>query len=118
MNYQKSNTYHNPVEVLKKERWNDEVVRILRNTKKKNPLIVTSAGTISRINLKKYIEYNHIISDVPPNPTIHYCDEKLNQIRNQGIDSIIAIGGGSVMDAAKVFFAGISIKKKEYNRFD
>ena len=102
--------YFNPVKVIKTNEWVNEIKFILQNKKSIKPLIITSKGQIERINIKGFFNKLPIISDVPPNPTIEYCNEKLTHLQNIKIDSIIAIGGGSVMDAAKVFIASQNTK--------
>ena len=113
MNYQKQNKiYFNPVEVIKTENWTKEIKKILGNQGRNAPLIITSKGNYQRINIKKKFPSSLIINDVPSNPTIEYCDQKLNDLKNIEVDSIIAIGGGSAMDAAKVFIAALNIRNK------
>ena len=111
MNYQ-NKKYYNPVKILKTENWAKEAKKILSHQEKKTPLIITSQGNNKRINIKSFFDFCHIIEDVPPNPTIQYCDQNLKTIINLKIDSIIAIGGGSVMDAAKVFIAALNKNSK------
>ncbi|ELP84561.1 alcohol dehydrogenase, putative [Entamoeba invadens IP1] len=45
-----------------------------------------------------------IYIDVPTEPTIHAVEEALEVMRTFGPDNIIALGGGSVIDAAKVMW--------------
>lgn len=46
------------------------------------------------------IRYSEVC-DVKPNPRADDCNAAAAQHRNQGIDGILAVGGGSAMDAAK-----------------
>ena len=81
MNYQKENrTYFNPVKVIRTEKWVKEINSILHFEVKKNPLIITSKGNSRRIGIKKNFPQSPIIYDVPSNPTINYCDQKLNDL--------------------------------------
>ena len=112
MNSQKNNTYFNPVKILKNQNWFKNINNIFECENIKNPLIITSKGNYKRIGIKEKFHKYNIINDVPSNPTIEYCDKKINDIQNLKIDSIIAIGGGSVMDAAKVFIASLNIINK------
>jgi alcohol dehydrogenase len=43
------------------------------------------------------------IADVEPNPSLNYLEKKILENRNFKFDAILAIGGGSVIDSAKVF---------------
>ena len=113
MNYQKNNnSYFNPVTIIKSNSWVQKTKQILKENKRTKPLIITSSGTNKRLNINNYFDSNSIINNVTANPTIQYCDLELKNIYNQDYDSIIAIGGGSVMDAAKVFLAGLNINDK------
>ena len=112
MNYQKNNNYYNPVKIVETDNWINEIKLIIDSKNLANLLVITSKGNNKRINIKNYFQNAIILDDVPPNPTIQYCDSKLNSLRSHNFDSIIAVGGGSVMDAAKLFLAGISLKEK------
>lgn len=43
-----------------------------------------------------------IISDLPPEPTYSQVQKLVDEFRNSGADCIVAVGGGSAMDAAKL----------------
>ena len=113
MNYQNNNDlYYNPVTIIQTNHWAKETKSILNSKNRSNPLIITSKGNNNRIIINKYFKNITIIDNVPSNPTIQYCDQELKKIQVNNFDSIIAIGGGSVMDAAKVFLAGLNLKNK------
>lgn len=44
-----------------------------------------------------------IISNVPTNPSLRYLEGEIRGIQNLDVDVVIAIGGGSSIDSAKVF---------------
>ena len=44
----------------------------------------------------------HLYDRVSPNPTTHQVDEAAAIGRSEGLDAVIGIGGGSVIDAAKI----------------
>ena len=108
----KNNNYYNPVKIVETDNWINEIKLIIDSKNLNNLLIITSKGNNKRINIQNYFQNAIILDDVPPNPTIQYCDSKLSSLRSHNFDSIIAVGGGSVMDAAKLFLAGISLKEK------
>ena len=75
----------------------------------KRLLLVTGEGSIKRLGLydeviallqKNQIAYSEI-SGVPANPTLSKVFEARTLIQQDGCDFILAVGGGSVMDAAK-----------------
>jgi alcohol dehydrogenase len=75
----------------------------------KKVLIVTSAGIVKRGQLSGLIstlEKNSISSviynDILPDPVFSNVTQGLDLYRKEGCDSIVAFGGGSSMDAAKI----------------
>ncbi len=85
----------------------------------KNILIVTDESIVSLglidVLLKKLDEYSidyTIYSGVKPNPTINQAEEAAKAYVDNGCDGIVAVGGGSPMDCAKVAAARISNPNK------
>lgn len=69
---------------------------------------VKESGLLDRV-LKKLDEanvYYSILSGVRANPEISLCKEGILKAREEKIDSILAIGGGSVIDTAKNIAVG------------
>ena len=60
---------------------------------------VESAGLLRQVALPLRAE---TFTDVPPEPPIDVVDTLAARIKASGADAVIALGGGSVMDAAKV----------------
>ena len=73
----------------------------------KNPLVVTSVGTLKRQGQLVCFDSDLIFSDIKPNPNFERCQEAINFIQGEEFDGVIAIGGGSVMDTAKVVMAAL-----------
>ncbi len=71
--------------------------------------IVTDKGVTSSGLLEQVLLLTHnasiIIDDIPPEPEVGVIEQKLKQLRAQQIDGIIALGGGSAIDSAKVLAA-------------
>ena len=75
----------------------------------KRPLVVIGQGSVKRVGyldvlediLKKAELQYEIFSGVEPNPRSTTVDKGAMLAREKGCDFIIALGGGSVMDAAK-----------------
>lgn len=86
----------------------------------KHPLIVTDKGLyglnmhkdLADAIIEKGLKYA-IYYDVVANPTIRNVNEGLKIYREEGCDSIIAIGGGSAMDCAKTIGALVVNPKKK-----
>src|SRR5690625_736324 len=80
----------------------------LRERQLNKPLIVTDKGIISNnlldeiidsINQQKYECF--IFDEVPPNPPSSCVKSGVEVFKDNGCDSLIAVGGGSSIDAAK-----------------
>lgn len=77
-------------------------------------LIVTGGGTVKRIGLFDEVvnqlkEHNIDIFElagVEPNPRISTVEKGIDICKSEQIDFILAVGGGSVIDAAKAIAAG------------
>lgn len=74
----------------------------------KHVLLVTDAGVKNAGLLEDiYTSLNQAgirfdeISDVKPNPRSEDCNRAAERFRDTGIDGLLAVGGGSAMDAAK-----------------
>ncbi len=69
---------------------------------------VKSNGLLDRV--KKELEYSNIsfkeISGIKPNPTLKSVKKGIDIINKNSLDFVIAVGGGSVIDAAKGMAAG------------
>lgn len=65
---------------------------------------VNNAGLLDKVlePLKKYHEQMIIIDDIPTEPFEEDIQDILDRSSNPGINQIIAVGGGSVLDTAKL----------------
>lgn len=54
---------------------------------------------------------------VQPNPTIEFVRETLELARSEGIDSVLAVGGGSVIDTGKTVAAAFSYEGDPWDFF-
>lgn len=92
-----------------------QIADIIKNEGHSNILIMTSAGFIKRGSLEglfeqfknRGIDYQ-VYSKVMPDPTITCIEEAVSIYSDSGCDGIYAVGGGSVMDAAKVVAARVA----------
>jgi|SRR5690625_25266 len=69
---------------------------------KKTGLYDQIVQTLKEENIE-YVE----LSGVEPNPTLQLVQEGIELCRQQNVDFILAIGGGSVIDSAKAIAAGV-----------
>lgn len=87
-----------------------KVGEIIANYGFKNILICGGEHSLIRSGLLSVVETSlkekgiryHIYRGITPNPEIRFVNEALEIAKTQNIDFILAIGGGSVIDVAKV----------------
>ena len=96
---------------------------IIKKENKHHPLIVTDQG-VRKVGLLDKVtsaldEANIVYStysDVVANPTTDNVEKALVKYKEEGCDSIIAIGGGSSIDTAKALGARIANPKKPLSK--
>ena len=95
-----------------------QLPRILKEKQLKKVLIVTDKGIIKAGLLELFIDnleeqgiFYRIFDGIEPNPTIEMSEEIAIHFNHMHADALVAVGGGSVLDAAKA--AGIVITQPE-----
>ncbi len=80
---------------------------------------VTSAGLIDIVQavVKKGVEIVSVMDDVPPDSDVTIVNKLADVYRINCADSIIAVGGGSVMDSAKAVNILVSEKSDDLMEF-
>ena len=101
----------------------DDVAQLLRQRKIRSILLVADAGVRSlglTDALEESLRREHIVYSVyeqrTPNPTIDDVEQARAQYRLTNAKAIVAIGGGSAIDCAKVVGARIARPKKPVTR--
>ena len=97
----------------------DDVVKLFQDNKIEQVLLVTDEG-ISKLGLANKLEQKLQKNDIKceiydktvPNPTIDNIEEALKQYKKCNCQAIIAFGGGSSMDCAKIVGARVANPKK------
>lgn len=96
------NKFYNPVQV---EFGRGSIDFLARFIKGRKALLVTSQGFVKRGLVSRLVTANEeiiqIVSDVQPNPTIEQMLNIRSSVDYSQFEVIIALGGGSVIDAAK-----------------
>lgn len=66
---------------------------------------VSQAGLFEQLLTKLPIEPSIVIDDIPPEPEVNVIEEKVRLLKKSKVNGIVALGGGSAIDAAKVLAA-------------
>jgi len=105
--------YYNPVKVIKTINWSHELNFRIDDLKISAPIIVTSKGNRKRLSLDSKFDPDFIFSDFGNNPNFKDCINAIKFCQKKLFDGVIAIGGGSVMDLAKVVMAYLCLNKAD-----
>jgi alcohol dehydrogenase class IV len=105
--------YYNPVRIIKTEDWLRELNFRLNDLRISTPIIVTTPGNRKRLKLDSKFDPQSIFSDVGSNPNIEDCTNVVEFCQKNIFDGVIALGGGSAMDLAKVVVAHLSLGKPD-----
>jgi phosphonate metabolism-associated iron-containing alcohol dehydrogenase len=94
--------YHNPVRIVAAP-----LDSLAAHVKADHVLLVTTPGSVRRGLAQQVIQVLYprrvtVWDSVKPNPDLQHLDAASVQLRGRGIDSVIGLGGGSVLDTAKV----------------
>ena len=97
----------------------EKIPSLLSELGGKKPMVVTDPGLmdvgvapkILAVLKSRGISYS-LFAKVEPNPSVHTVNAIFIQYGKDGCDSLIAIGGGSAMDAAKAAAARVVHPKK------
>lgn len=106
--------YNNPTKLIFGKRSISNIGQELKNAKIKKVLMLAGGGSIKQngvyeefvesmnANCIEYLEF----WGVQPNPVLRHSIEAIEIIKNNNIEAIIAIGGGSAIDQAKSIAVG------------
>ena len=103
--------YFNPVKIIYTENWLNELISGQNNSDITNPILLTSPGNRKRQKLDSKFNSDSIFSEIGENPNFADCENVLTFCKDKDYDGVIALGGGSVMDLAKVVMAFLSTGK-------
>ena len=105
--------YLNPVKIINTEDWLHELKFQINSLTISSPIIVTTPGNRKRLSLDSKFDPKSIFSDVGSNPNFEDCLNVIEFCQNNIFDGLIALGGGSAMDLAKVVVAHLSLGKSD-----
>ena len=101
--------YYNPVKIIKTGNWLFELKNSIEKLKFSSPIIITSPGNRKRLSLDSKFDPQYIFSDVGSNPNFENCINAVEFCKKNMYDGVVAIGGGSAMDLAKVVMAHLCL---------
>ncbi|MEC2061363.1 iron-containing alcohol dehydrogenase [Bacillus stercoris] len=107
-------TYYNPTKLIFGKGQLEQLRKELKRYGK-NVLLVYGGGSIKRNGLydqvtgilKEEGAVVHELSGVEPNPRLATVEKGIGLCREHGIDFLLAVGGGSVIDCTKAIAAGV-----------
>ena len=100
-----------------------KIPELLRERKVKKPMLITDNGLVKAgiaqriIDVLAKAQFPYLVyTDVEPNPSVNTVNKIQKLYIDQGCDGIIALGGGSSMDAAKGAAARVVKPHKSVNQ--
>ena len=104
-------SYYNPVIIIQTCNWLSEINKNREELNLSSPIIITTPGNRKRLNLDLIYDPNSIFCDFGSNPNFDDCYNAIKFCQSNTFDGVIAIGGGSAMDLAKVVIAHLCLDK-------
>jgi alcohol dehydrogenase class IV len=94
--------YSNPVDIIYSNSWFNKLIDSQKKLGILQPIIITSPGNRKRLELDSKFSSIFIFSEIGENPNFSDCERIISFCKKNNYDGVIALGGGSVMDLAKV----------------
>ncbi|MGD9733439.1 MAG: iron-containing alcohol dehydrogenase, partial [Desulfamplus sp.] len=101
--------FHNPVKIISGNKALDNLPSELETLGAKRPMVITDKGVSGAGLLKIFIDsfassgmiIGAVFDDVPPDSSSEVVERITSIFRQNRCDSLVALGGGSVIDTAK-----------------
>lgn len=109
-------TYHVPTKVIFGENTETQAGQAVRDAGGSNVLVIYGGGSAVRSGLLDRVTASlekaglpwQAVGGVQPNPHLGLAQEMVDRFRDKGIDFVLAVGGGSVIDTAKAVAHGLA----------
>jgi alcohol dehydrogenase YqhD (iron-dependent ADH family) len=116
--------FHNPTKIIFGVDTTNKVGREAKNYGKRI-LLVIGQGSVKKIGLYdkvvKLLKEEELeifeLEGVKPNPRVDLVRKGINMVRENNIDLLLAVGGGSVIDTAKAIAAGLTYEGDVWDLF-
>ncbi|MEW5736515.1 MAG: iron-containing alcohol dehydrogenase [Thermodesulfobacteriota bacterium] len=101
--------FYNPVKIVAGKAALDNLPLELESLSAKRPLVITDQGVVAAGLMQAVadtfagheVQMAAVFEDTPPDSSNHVVNAVARLFRKSGCDSIVAVGGGSVIDTAK-----------------
>lgn len=119
-------TYYTPTKVVFGKETEQQTGELVKAARAKKVLIHYGSGSVIRSGLldrvketlcKEEIEYVEL-GGVVPNPRLSLVYEGIELAKREGVDFILAVGGGSVIDSAKAIGYGVANEGDVWDFYD
>ena len=109
-------TYHVPTKVIFGENTETQAGQAVRDAGGSNVLVIYGGGSAVRSGLLDRVTASleaaglpwQAVGGVQPNPHLGLAQETVDKFQDKGIDFVLAVGGGSVIDTAKAVAHGLA----------
>ena len=109
-------TYHVPTKVIFGENTEAQAGQAVRDAGGSNVLVIYGGGSAVRSGLLDRVTASleaaglpwQAVGGVQPNPHLGLAQETVDKFQGKGIDFVLAVGGGSVIDTAKAVAHGLA----------
>lgn len=98
--------YEQPVKICFGRNIRSEAAKLADKLQGKRGILIAGSHSVKSGMVQELVEQSHgklikVFSEVSPNPDVSEVDKCAQIIREQNIDYIVALGGGSIIDCAK-----------------
>lgn len=119
--------YYNPTRLVFGKGEEQRIGSLIRNKLPSGSkvLIIYGGGTVKRTGLLSRVEQSLAKADlqsvalggVTPNPQLSFVNEGIQLARDQAVAAVLAVGGGSVIDASKAIALGVPYEGEVWDFF-
>ena len=112
-----------PTRLIVGRKQEENIGKIIKEYGFKNVLVVYGKSSATKLGLIDIVKeklplYNidyYLFGGVEPNPKLNLVIEGIKVVKKKNIDFILAIGGGSAIDTAKLIAVGIYYEGNPYD---